>query len=440
MTGRTVKRLSHRNGIGAPGSGDRYWRTWRASCRFTAQQWNQNGLHIYPASMALDLEWDRPLRSRWGAPKRLGGIRVFHDFVWLDVFPDERTHFRHGQKLAEVVQRRCPDRLTPALLLTRRTDVEQGIRTTERYFLYVLNIDEWLGAPEDFALAYLATHLAVEPENLSRFANLSLIGDPADIGPFLERQLSVERVAAWLERDGDRLEALSRLVDLGASAPDGLEPALDAIEALGTLDEPQLRRLVDFVVQLTDPEQRAVLLRGATTDPLGRETAAAVLHERVAERIADARQDLDEYRALLDDPNTRESDMQQFLTTHPLLFGLEYASIRPQQSGPSGSMDFLLERFDGYNDVVELKGPNETILKSREDGPRPAVPTPHRYRLGKELAHALPQALAYRDRLAGTRPRPRSFTAFQTRASLASSSCWAGVQISPTTSGWSCLS
>jgi hypothetical protein len=83
-------------------------------------------------------------------------------FDWLDVFPDERTHFRHGQKLAEDVQQRCPAGLTPAILLTRRTDVDQGLLTTLSHFLYVLNIDEWLSAEDDFALAYLATHLAVE--------------------------------------------------------------------------------------------------------------------------------------------------------------------------------------------------------------------------------------------------------------------------------------
>jgi hypothetical protein len=37
--------------------------------------------------------------------------------------------------------------------------------------------------------------------------------------------------------------------------------------------------------------------------------------------------------------------MQRFLAAHPLLFGLEYASIRPQKAGPSGSMDFILERM-----------------------------------------------------------------------------------------------
>ncbi len=349
--------------------------------------------------MELDLEWDRPLWRRWGAPRRLGGILVFHDFKWRDVFPDERTHFRHGQKLAEGVQRRCPDALVPALLLTRRTDVEQGLVTTPTHFLYLLNIDEWLGAEDDFALAYLATHLAVPPENLGRFANLSLIGDPAVVVEFLERELSVDLVAEWLRQDDGRLERLASIVDFRDAAPTDVQQALHAISALGDLGQAQISQLVDFVTRLTEPEQRADLIRGATADQLGRETAAVVLHERVTERIADAGRDLQAYRLLLNNPVASESDMQEFLATHPLLFGLEYASIRPQQSGPSGSMDFLLERFEGYNDVVELKGPNERILRSSEQESGAGVPTPHKYRLGKELAHALPQALAYRDRL-----------------------------------------
>jgi hypothetical protein len=349
--------------------------------------------------MELDLAWDRPLRWRWGARQRLRGILVFHDFKWLDVFPDRRTHFRHGQNLAEGVQRRCPEGLVPALLLTRRTDVEQGLVATQKYFLYVLNIDEWLNAEDDFALAYLATHLAVEPENLGQFANLSLIGDPAAVAQLLEQELSVELVAEWLRQDDGRLERLGSLLSFRTAAPTDVQEALDAISALGDLDQPQVKQLVDFVSRLTNSQQRADLIRGATADQLGRETAAVVLHERVTERLADARRDLEAYRSLLNSSEASETDMQEFLATHPLLFGLEYASIRPQQSGPSGSMDFLLERFDGYNDVVELKGPNEPILRSSEQEPGSGVPTPHKYRLGSELAHALPQALAYRDRL-----------------------------------------
>ncbi|NRQ49199.1 Shedu anti-phage system protein SduA domain-containing protein [Aeromicrobium stalagmiti] len=349
--------------------------------------------------MELDLEWDRQIWWRRGAPQRLCGISVFYDFAWLDVFADERTHFRHGQRLAEGVQERCPEGLEAALLLTRRTDVAQGLRTTPNHFIYVLNIDEWLAAEDDFSLAYLATHLSVEPEDLSQYADLSLIGDPAEVSKVLDQQLTVDRVAEWLQQDGERIERLAGLVDFRLAAPTDVDHALDVIEALGDLDERQIQKLVDFVSRLTDADQRAALIRGATTDQPGRAAAAVVLHERVAERVADAGRDLEAYRTLLNNPLASETNMQDFLATHPLLFGLEYASIRPQQSGPSGSMDFLLERFDGYNDVVELKGPNEPILRSRQQTPGSAVPTPHHYRLGKELAHALPQALAYRDRL-----------------------------------------
>lgn len=312
--------------------------------------------HAYSPAMELDLEWDRPIRRRRGAPQRLCGILVFYDFRWLDVFPDRRTHFKHGQRLAEGVQERCPEGLEPALLLTRRTDVAQGLRTTPTYFLYLLNIDEWLAAEDDFSLAYLANHLAVEPEDIGRYADLSLLGDPADVAKFFEEQLTVDRVAEWLQQDGERIERLAGLVDFRVAAPTDVQHALDAVTALGDLDEHQLQELVDFVSRLTDSDQRAVLFRGATTDQPGREAAAFVLHERVAERVADAGRDLENYRSLLDNPCATETDMQDFLATHPLLFGLEYASIRPQQSGPSGSMDFLLERFDGYKRRSRIEG------------------------------------------------------------------------------------
>lgn len=267
--------------------------------------------------MEFDLEWDRQIWRRQGAPQRLCGIPVFYDFRWLDVFPDRRTHFKHGQRLAESVQERCPDGLEPALLLTRRTDVAQGLRTTPTYFLYVLNIDEWLAAEDDFALAYLANHLAVGPEQLGRYADLSLLGDAAIVARFFNEQLTVDRVAEWLQQDGERIERLARLVDLRDAAGSDVEHALDAVTALGDLDEGQLQKLVDFVSRLTDADQRAVLLRGATSDPQGREAAAFVLHERVAERVADAGRDLQDYRALLDNPATTETHMQDFLATHP---------------------------------------------------------------------------------------------------------------------------
>ena len=349
--------------------------------------------------MDLDLEWNPPLRSRRGARERLRGIRVFHDFDWLDVFPDERTHFKNGQILARTVQGKAPDGLTPALLLTRRTDVQQGFITTATHFLFVVNIDEYRRTPGNPAISYLTNHLSVDAAHLHEFTRLSELGDPDTVRARFMRQMGVEDVAAWLNEDDGRLQSLTELIDIGARSPATMQELLDSVNALGDLTGQQIQQLIEFTVGLTHAEHRADLIRGATTDEVGRRVAGLVLHERIADRVSDARGALRRYEELLGEDSTTETDMQRFLSQHPLLFGLEYAAIRPQTHGPSGSMDFILERFDGYNDLVELKRPGDVIIEAPSHEGDSGVPPPHRYKLSRGLAQALVQAMAYRDRL-----------------------------------------
>jgi hypothetical protein len=321
--------------------------------------WRRNTL----LRVDLELEWDPPLRSRWGAPERLCGIRVFHDFDWLDIFPDERAHFKNGQVLARTVQGQTPDGLIPALLLTRRTDVPQGFITTATHSLFVVNIDEYRRTPGNPALSYLANHLAVDVAQLHEFTQLAELGDPVAVRALFMRQMDVEHVAAWLNEDDGRLQRLTELVHIGARSPATMEEILDSVTALGLSDQ-QIQQLIELTVGLTHADRRADLIRGATTDEAGRRAASLVLHERLSDRISDVRRALRRYEELLDEDGTTETDMQRFLSQHPLLFGLEYAGIRPQTRGPSGSMDFILERFDGYNDLVELKSPGDAIIKA----------------------------------------------------------------------------
>jgi hypothetical protein len=349
--------------------------------------------------MKLDLEWDPALNFRWGSQERLCGIRVFYAFRWRALFPDERTQFKRGQALARTVIEKCPESLTPALLLTRRKDVDQGFRKTATYLLFVVNIDEWRSTAENPAYSYLADHLAVDPQELKEFADLSELGDPEKVRAFVSRQLDVEQVAEWLGEDTSRLQRLTEIVDFGAFRGSSVTQTLDALGALGQLSSEEVQTLTDFVTRLTDADQRADLFRGATQDEAGRRVAGVVLRERVEDRVADARDDLSAYQELLAGERTTETDMQRFLAEHPLLFGLEYASIRPQTAGPSGAMDFVLERFDGYNDLVELKGPGDKIIKAPSQQPQSGVPSPHNYKLSSGLSQALAQAMAYRDRL-----------------------------------------
>lgn len=86
--------------------------------------------------------------STGGAAKRLDGIDVFHDFEWLDEFPDERTPFVNGQCLAKRVRDHCPQGKTPALLLTVRDDVDEGALDAGAYYVVVVNLTRYLATEQ----------------------------------------------------------------------------------------------------------------------------------------------------------------------------------------------------------------------------------------------------------------------------------------------------
>jgi hypothetical protein len=91
--------------------------------------------------------------------------------------------------------------------------------------------------------------------------------------------------------------------------------------------------------------------------------------------------------------------MQTFIEDNLWLLGLDYAVMRPRKSGPSGTADFLLQRYDGFHDLLELKSPHDEIIRAPEVADGAGVPPPHEYALSKTLAQALAQAIVYRDRL-----------------------------------------
>lgn len=361
-----------------------------------------------PAEPVAGLAWDPRLRARAGASERLCGITVFHDFPWLDVFPDERTQFKHGKVLARTVIQECPSTHTPALLLTRRTDVEEGFRLTETHLLFVVNIDHYRRAHTNPALSYLAGHLGVAVADLHGYTDLADLGDPKDLREAIKQHLAVEDVAAWIKEDDERQRRLSQILSRTKendhdpreqTSSNTAQTAIDSLNALTHLRDDQIPQLIDVTTRLTQAEYRADLFRGATLDEIGRRAATRVIHERTADRIADAQAALDEYERLLDGGRTTETQMQRFLTKNPLIFGLQYANIRPQVEGPGGTMDFMLERLDGYNDLIELKGPREKLIIAPDHEPGAKLPSPHTYRLSKALGQALAQALAYRERL-----------------------------------------
>jgi hypothetical protein len=199
--------------------------------------------------------------------------------------------------------------------------------------------------------------------------------------------------------NGGRLDELRRVA--GVSEQDGggtyAGDVVAALEALDELDAQVVTAITRLIGPETDPDARLELLRALTDDPTGRYATGEVLGQRMADRLADARRAAGEYAALVADVTTGETDLQQFLEENVWLLGLDYARIQARRPLPRGAMDFILERFDAFHDVVELKTPQDPIIVAPDatDMPPPA----HSYELSADLAQALAQAHVYRHTL-----------------------------------------
>jgi hypothetical protein len=59
-------------------------------------------------------------------------------------------------------------------------------------------------------------------------------------------------------------------------------------------------------------------------------------------------------------------------------------------------VDFLLERFDGFHDLLEVKSPDDLLFEA-VGGRKADIRSPSAFRLSKALSLALAQVHAYRD-------------------------------------------
>lgn len=347
--------------------------------------------------MALDLEWDVPLGHRVGSAKRLAGIDLYYDFAWSDHFRDERAQFRNGQCLAKRIRASCPDAKTPVLLLTDRDHIEEGPRVTELHHVFVLNLPKYLQTPPDASLSYWADHLGPGITEINHLPNVSDKATEQQVTELVQPRLSVHHIAAWVSGNQDRIHQIRELVQAERPDPPATLPEIvAAIQALGELDADAVAAFARLIGPGANREHRLEFVRRLTEDAIGRYLTLQVLAERTAERVADSRQVIADYRALLEDPRSIETTMQTFIEANPWLLGLEYVAIRARQQILQGATDFLLERIDGFHDVLELKNPQDPIIKIRRAADTGNSPSPSEYSLSTALAQALAQVHVYR--------------------------------------------
>jgi hypothetical protein len=349
--------------------------------------------------MRAELGWDKPLGYRRGAQQRLRRIDVYFDLDWDEYFPDRRAQFRGGQSLADEVIADCPEGKRPALLLTDDDDVDEGARVTDGSYVVVVNLPNYTSSVDDAntAMAYMARRLGT---GITRARSLSELGDADTLAAaaWLDENLDADALTRWASDSEERLELLREIgTPAGGEEPDlgDVERAVAALEALEDLDPRIAEAIAALVTTETDVEARAELLWALTDDIEGRLQAGETLHARLSDRLGDARAAANEFDELIS--SAGETEVQSFLEDHPWLLGLDYAQMRPRQPVVRGAVDFLLERFDGFHDLLELKSPGNAIFEAH--GKQSDIRSPSAFRLSRPLALALAQVHAYRDAL-----------------------------------------
>ncbi|MGP8073091.1 MAG: Shedu anti-phage system protein SduA domain-containing protein [Thermoplasmata archaeon] len=134
--------------------------------------------------------------------------------------------------------------------------------------------------------------------------------------------------------------------------------------------------------------------------------AQVIVQHRVEARIPERRlvafrarrslykHQLAEFKGIIADPASREKEVQEyFREKDPFwMFGFQYVAVRPKVTFPPGvgtfEFDLMLKRLDGFQDLVELKGPHERLFTAVGKARR-------RYRINQGLGHALGQVMSY---------------------------------------------
>ena len=344
-------------------------------------------------------DWHPPLTSRHGGLTRLCGLEIRHDFDWHAMFGHGRSTFPGGQRLTESVQEWCPAGKQPVLVLTTNADEPERVIEDDSEYIVICHIERWLREHDrtDPVAAHFGSPLG---PGIVGAARLGALG-PDEIQAFLDVQMDGGHVALWAAADPDRLDELRRIAG-AAEEPQAQATAAQvaaAVRALGGLDA----QIVEAVADMSGRESRLDLLHALTALPEGRADAGAVIVERTPQRLQDARAATAEYETLLAG-GAGERDLQRFIEANPWLLGLEYTRVRHRHPVPRGELDFILDRYDGYHDVLELKDPQDPIIVA-PDTVDDVPPHASDFALSPALANALAQVHVYRSvltEIAGT--------------------------------------
>ena len=116
--------------------------------------------------------------------------------------------------------------------------------------------------------------------------------------------------------------------------------------------------------------------------------------ERFLISLGDFKNDIKYFNGLLKE-KTKEKDIQLWLYEHPWVFGPNYVEGSKEEINSKGDrIDFLLQRYDTYYDVIELKLPScPLFVGEKEDVPEQDIS--RKYNMSADLKNAISQVIGY---------------------------------------------
>lgn len=196
---------------------------------------------------------------------------------------------------------------------------------------------------------------------------------------YIKKQLSL---------DGHKLDSTYAKIIEGKSESELLLQQ-DILEKIKNLrDSDKLNDIISTIV-----ENDSVVLSPKTYQQL--------LQTRYSgQKIYEYETDLEEFKKLVDDDESTETEMQKFLGSKSVdrswFFGLDYIKSYPKfNPGLPCEYDFLIRRFNLVFDIVELKSPNAKIIEvfktAEREKPDPRID----YGYGSIFGRALHQVIEY---------------------------------------------
>lgn len=85
-------------------------------------------------------------------------------------------------------------------------------------------------------------------------------------------------------------------------------------------------------------------------------------------KIPKLEKELKEFEKLVNNKKKLEEDYHVYLKDHPWLFGATYIEVKSKPNPTAKDKpDFLLKRYDGFHDVVEIESANDTLFASQSN-------------------------------------------------------------------------